>query len=72
MPDRPSCRCGAPVARLRHALRWLTEFADAVDAGRRLDCGCRDDRTRYVCGCGRTACEQHRSDPHDREETVHA
>jgi hypothetical protein len=29
-----------------------------------LKCGCTDDAHRYVCGCGRTACEQHRNDPH--------
>lgn len=38
-----------------------------------LNCGCPDNGPRYVCDCGRTACEQHRSDPHDHaKETADA
>ncbi|MER7280380.1 hypothetical protein ABT369_38685 [Dactylosporangium sp. NPDC000244] len=57
------------IAVLCRVLRLLGEFFDLVEPEpTRLNCGCPDVAQRYLCGCGRTVCEQHRSDPHDCAE----
>jgi hypothetical protein len=57
---------------LRAFFRSIGVFFDLTEPEPiRLNCGCSDLAHRYLCACGRTACEQHRID-HTCTEMTHA
>lgn len=60
----------AVLGRVLRAVAVFFELAEPEPT--RLNCGCSDLAHRYVCGCGRTACEQHCNDQHMCNDAVPA